>query len=204
MAKTAMTYRCTECGWTTVKWAGRCGECQEWGTVAEASAPTGVLRALKPVVVGADRAARAITDIGTEPAVRRPSGIGEFDRVLGGGIVPGAAVAPPVKEAVLPRPVASIPAEMFADQQPTGKVTKVPVPAATHLYVQLGAFSKLENAKALQAKVGGDVRIVPLQRGGQTLYRVRSAPFTSVDEADAALARITGAGANDAHIVVDQ
>jgi rare lipoprotein A len=120
------------------------------------------------------------------------------------GIVPGAAVAPPVKEAVLPKPPASIPAEMFADQQPTGKVTKVPVPATTHLYVQLGAFSKLQNAKALAAKVGSDVRIVPLQRGGQTLYRVRSAPFSSVDEADAALARMTGAGANDAHIVVDQ
>ena len=120
------------------------------------------------------------------------------------GIVPGAAVAPPVKEASLPKPVAPIPAELFADQQPTGKITKVPVPAATHLYVQLGAFSKLENAKALQAKVGGDVRIVPLQRGGQTLYRVRSAPLASVQDADAALARITGAGANDAHIVVDQ
>ena len=120
------------------------------------------------------------------------------------GILPGAAVAPPVKEAVLPRPVAPIPAAMFADQQPTGKITKVPVPAATHLYVQLGAFSKMENAKALLDKVGGDLRIVTLQRAGQTLYRVRSAPLASVADADAALARITGAGANDAHIVVDQ
>ena len=120
------------------------------------------------------------------------------------GILPGAAVAPPVKEAVLPKPPAPIPAAMFADQQPTGKITKVPVPAATHLYVQLGAFSKMENAKALLDKVGGDLRIVTLQRGGQTLYRVRSAPLASVADADAALARITGAGANDAHIVVDQ
>ncbi|MBN9629145.1 MAG: DNA repair protein RadA, partial [Actinobacteria bacterium] len=46
MAKAAATYRCTECGWTTVKWVGRCGECQEWGTVAEAAARTGVLRTL--------------------------------------------------------------------------------------------------------------------------------------------------------------
>ncbi len=64
MAKAAVTYRCTECGWTTVKWVGRCGECQEWGTVAEAAARTGVLRSLTPVTVGADRAARAITEIG--------------------------------------------------------------------------------------------------------------------------------------------
>ena len=28
-------YRCSECGWTTAKWVGRCGECQEWGTVTE-------------------------------------------------------------------------------------------------------------------------------------------------------------------------
>ncbi len=119
------------------------------------------------------------------------------------GIVPGAAVAPPAKVASLPAP-APIPAQMFADAQPTGQVTKVPVPASTHLYVQLGAFSKLENAKALLGKVGGDIRISTLQRGGQTLYRVRTGPLGSVQDADAALARITGAGANDAHIVVDQ
>lgn len=120
------------------------------------------------------------------------------------GIVPGATVAPPVQEASLPKPAAPIPAAMFADQQPTGKVTRVPVPASTHLYVQLGAFSKLENAKALLSRVGGDLKISTLQRGGQTLYRVRSAPLASVADADAALARVTGAGANDAHIVVDQ
>ena len=118
-------------------------------------------------------------------------------------IVPGAAVAPPAKVASLPAP-APIPTAMFADAQPTGQVTRVPVPASTHLYVQLGAFSKLENAKALLGKVGGDIRISTLQRAGQTLYRVRTGPLGSVQDADAALARITGAGANDAHIVVDQ
>lgn len=118
------------------------------------------------------------------------------------GIVPGAPVAPPGKTYQMP--TAPIPAEMFAENQPTGRVTRVPVPPATRLYVQLGAFSKLDNAKALLAKVGGDLRISALQRGGQTLYRVRSAPLASVADADAALARITGAGANDAHIVVDQ
>ena len=119
------------------------------------------------------------------------------------GIVPGATVAAPVRTASLPTPV-SIPAQMFTDNQPTGQVIRVPVPPVTRLYIQLGAFSKLENAKALLGKVGGDLRISTLQRGGQTLYRVRSAPLASVQDADAALARITGAGANDAHIVVDQ
>jgi len=119
------------------------------------------------------------------------------------GVVPGATVAPPVRRASLPKPT-SIPAAMFADNQPSGQVTRVPVPPVTHLYVQLGAFSKLENAKTLLNKVGGDLRISTLQRAGQTLYRVRSGPLTSVADADAALSRITGAGANDARIVVDQ
>jgi len=118
-------------------------------------------------------------------------------------IVPGAPVAPPGRTSSLPVP-APIPAEMFADNQPTGKVTRVPIPPETRLYIQLGAFSKMENAKQMLNKVGGDLRISTLQRGGQTLYRVRSAPLASVADADAALARITGAGANDAHIVVDQ
>jgi rare lipoprotein A len=118
------------------------------------------------------------------------------------GIVPGAPVAAaPARPAAPTRP---IPSQMFADEQPTGKVTRVPVPVVTHLYVQLGAFSKMENAKALLNRVGGDLRISTLQRGGQTLYRVRSGPLSSVADADAALARITGGGANDAHIVVDQ
>ena len=47
-------------------------------------------------------------------------------------------------ERLLSNQIATL-SQMFADQQPTGKVTKVPVPASTHLYVQLGAFSKLEN-----------------------------------------------------------
>ena len=117
--------------------------------------------------------------------------------------VPGAKqAAPPPRVSQIP--AAPIPPQLFADNQPTGQVTRVPVPSATRLYVQLGAFSKMENAKALLARVGGDLRISTLQRNGQTLYRVRTAPLTSVADADAALSRITGAGANDAHIVVDQ
>lgn len=72
-----------------MKWVGRCGECQQWGTVVEATstAPTRAVPAAPPV-----RAAQPITAIDTTEAPRRTSGIGEFDRVLGGGIVPGAAI----------------------------------------------------------------------------------------------------------------
>ncbi|MDQ1608919.1 MAG: hypothetical protein QOE16_1651, partial [Microbacteriaceae bacterium] len=90
MAKAQLNYRCTECGWTTAKWAGRCGECQEWGTVVEAAAETGIIRSLKPVAISEARVARSITEISRDAVSHWPSGIHEFDRVLGGGIVPGA------------------------------------------------------------------------------------------------------------------
>lgn len=88
----APAYVCTECGWTTAKWVGRCAECQQWGTVQEQGARTGILSRITPLAPGADRAARPITQITTEDAPRRTSGVSEFDRVLGGGIVPGAAI----------------------------------------------------------------------------------------------------------------
>lgn len=72
-----------------MKWVGRCGECQRWGTVEEQGAgavSTGVK------VLAPRSAARPITQISTSDAPRRKSGVGEFDRVLGGGIVPGAAI----------------------------------------------------------------------------------------------------------------
>lgn len=93
MAKATPGFRCTECGWTTIKWAGRCGECQAWGTVVETATQTGILSKMAPVNLGADRIARPITTIPESGDVQHwPSGIGEFDRVLGGGIVPGAAI----------------------------------------------------------------------------------------------------------------
>ncbi|MGX1696012.1 DNA repair protein RadA [Microbacterium keratanolyticum] len=85
-------YVCSECGWTAAKWAGRCGECQQWGTVVERAAQTGIVRQVSPVAPSAGRAARPITQITTADSPRRSSGVAEFDRVLGGGIVPGAAI----------------------------------------------------------------------------------------------------------------
>ncbi len=89
---TTTAYRCTECGWTTPKWAGRCGECQQWGTVVEAAEQTGIVRSVSAVAPRAGRAARPITQLDATEAPRRTTGVGEFDRVLGGGVVPGAAI----------------------------------------------------------------------------------------------------------------
>ena len=82
-------FRCSECGWTSLKWVGRCGECQQWGTVEELGA---TVTRISAASVPASRAARPITELRTTDAPRWPTGIGEFDRVLGGGIVPGAVV----------------------------------------------------------------------------------------------------------------
>ena len=91
-ARTAL-FRCTECGWTSGKWVGRCGECQAWGTVAEqvASAPSTGLRS-RTSGVAPTRSARPVSEIAEQKVVRRTTGLGEFDRVLGGGLVPGQVV----------------------------------------------------------------------------------------------------------------
>ncbi|WP_067181149.1 DNA repair protein RadA [Microtetraspora niveoalba] len=87
--KQRVSYRCGECGWTTAKWVGRCGECQAWGTVEEAGARQGV-SVVRPGAVSAP--AVPISEVKAEVAHARPTGVGELDRVLGGGLVPGAVV----------------------------------------------------------------------------------------------------------------
>jgi len=86
---TTSAFRCTECGWTSAKWVGRCGECQQWGTVME-TAGAAPLHAVAPLTP--TRSAQPITSIDTRETPRRTTGVGEFDRVLGGGLVPGAAI----------------------------------------------------------------------------------------------------------------
>ncbi|MBO1902255.1 DNA repair protein RadA [Leucobacter weissii] len=90
-SKTPGGYACSECGWRAAKWVGRCGECQQWGTVVESAGPA-VARAVRALAPSAGREARPITEIGADAVTHRPTGIGELDRVLGGGVVPGAAI----------------------------------------------------------------------------------------------------------------
>jgi DNA repair protein RadA/Sms len=81
-------YRCGECGLDVAKWVGRCPECQAWGAVEEVGA-----RPLRTVAAGPVSApARPIAEIDAESARARPTGVGELDRVLGGGLVAGAVV----------------------------------------------------------------------------------------------------------------
>jgi DNA repair protein RadA/Sms len=86
-AKVTSPYHCNECGWETAKWVGRCGECQAWGSVVERSAPKSRVQA-GPVT----QKALPIGEIPIEDSQARTSGVAELDRVLGGGLVPGAAI----------------------------------------------------------------------------------------------------------------
>ncbi len=90
MAKPAPRYVCQSCGASFPKWSGRCESCQAWNSIIEEaprSAPPGGL---------AGRRGRAIDFValdGKAPAaIRRPTGIAEFDRVTGGGLVKGSAI----------------------------------------------------------------------------------------------------------------
>ncbi|MGC0143026.1 DNA repair protein RadA [Pseudactinotalea sp. Z1732] len=87
---TRSAFRCSECGWTTSKWVGRCGECQAWGTVIEAGAEQGGPRTKAAASVRTP--ALPIEQVDSQRARFRSTGVSEFDRVLGGGLVPGAVV----------------------------------------------------------------------------------------------------------------
>ena len=95
MANAKSEFTCSECGWNTPKWVGRCGECQQWDTMREGTAAgrgLGVVRQLRPASIVASSVAKPITDISTQAVAAKATGVGEFDRVLGGGLVPGAVV----------------------------------------------------------------------------------------------------------------
>ena len=91
MARTAPktpAYRCSDCGWTSVKWVGRCGECQAWGTDDE----IGATRTRGTTAAKAGTPALPIGSVDLTAAAATATGISEFDRVLGGGLVPGAVI----------------------------------------------------------------------------------------------------------------
>src|SRR5699024_1558300 len=90
MAST-MQYQCNACGHTTAKWLGRCPACREWGTIEESAPARRTVRTqAKPAPD--DAGATPITQVDRTLAQAKSTHIPEFDRVLGGGLVPGAVV----------------------------------------------------------------------------------------------------------------
>jgi DNA repair protein RadA/Sms len=90
MAKAKTVYACTECGAQSSKWQGQCGGCGAWNTLVETIAATPVKRF--QALAGATSIVRPLSSVEAKANMRCPTGIEEFDRVLGGGLVPGGVI----------------------------------------------------------------------------------------------------------------
>jgi len=90
MAKAKTTYACTECGGQSPKWQGQCPQCGVWNTLVEtiAAKPATRFQAL----IGSASEVRSLSSVDTVANPRSPTGIEEFDRVLGGGLVAGGVI----------------------------------------------------------------------------------------------------------------
>ncbi|MBE6982659.1 MAG: DNA repair protein RadA, partial [Ruminococcaceae bacterium] len=92
MAKTKTVFFCTACGNETPKWQGRCAACGAWNSIQEhIEKPTAPGRA-KASPVGTSRVAQKLSQVNTDLEIRFSTGMGELDRVLGGGAVAGSLV----------------------------------------------------------------------------------------------------------------
>ena len=89
MARPQSRYVCQSCGAVAPRWAGRCEACGGWNSMVEEVVPGGPAKAAKPSGRKLDFVP---LDGASTPLVRRLTGIAEFDRVTGGGLVPGSAL----------------------------------------------------------------------------------------------------------------
>ena len=91
--KAKTLFYCTECGNETAKWAGKCPACGAWNTIVEQpELPKGVGKGGSARVGLTRRRACPVTDLAADEEIRFPTGMGELDRVLGGGAVKGSLV----------------------------------------------------------------------------------------------------------------
>jgi len=92
MARSASVHVCSACGATTPRWHGRCPSCSEWNTLVEERVPAGPSAGVAGARRGAAARPVALREVSARASPRLTTGIGELDRVLGGGLVPGSVV----------------------------------------------------------------------------------------------------------------
>ena len=90
MAKTKRRYVCQACGGVSHRWQGQCPDCAEWNSLIE-DTPASVFSQKHDLSSGGRAIEFVKLDVPGEPLRRRSTGLAEFDRALGGGLVPGAA-----------------------------------------------------------------------------------------------------------------
>jgi Predicted ATP-dependent serine protease len=92
MAKLKIQYSCDSCGYISLKWLGCCPECKEWDSFSEIKPK--VSGSLKEMIAnapsGRSLSMHALSSISSEQKPRMKSGLDEWDRVLGDGIMPGS------------------------------------------------------------------------------------------------------------------
>src|SRR3990172_3569753 len=93
MAKTSRAFVCQSCGAVSPRWAGQCTSCGAWNSIVEEAASPPGAPSLVAIKGGKRRAVKFETlQAESEDAPRVRTGLGEFDRVTGGGLVPGSAI----------------------------------------------------------------------------------------------------------------
>ena len=96
MATTKSQYICNACGASSARWLGKCPSCNAWNSLEEvAPAPAGVSKnrlSNAPQALAGVNEVATLADIKAEEVARTPTGVGELDRVLGGGMVAGGVV----------------------------------------------------------------------------------------------------------------
>ncbi len=92
MAKTKTIFYCTECGNESPKWQGRCAVCGAWNTMTEHIEKPSAIGRAKSAPVGMSRTPQKLSQISSDTEIRFSTGMGELDRVLGGGAVVGSLV----------------------------------------------------------------------------------------------------------------
>src|SRR5258705_13229991 len=89
MNKLKTFYKCTNCNYSSLKWIGCCPECNEWGSLSENNTHT---HSKKIHTVPSIIQLTTLTSIETQNQIRIFTGISEWDRVVGGGLVPGSLI----------------------------------------------------------------------------------------------------------------
>jgi len=90
MARPKSQFVCAECGGTSLKWQGQCPHCSAWNSLTEAALDSAVPSRFAPIAPSAE--VHTLGDIAATELPRESTGLVEFDRVLGGGVVPGGVV----------------------------------------------------------------------------------------------------------------
>jgi len=92
MAKPKTIYSCTECGGQSLKWQGQCPHCQAWNTLVESVNETTPASGNRFALIAETGKVQRLSEVEASEESRMPSGVAEFDRVLGGGLVQGGVV----------------------------------------------------------------------------------------------------------------